>query len=64
MEAALAAEMKERSSLLETLNGMHQKMSEPNNPLFSDQESALHVQVLLFERGYHSQIVSGICDVM
>jgi hypothetical protein len=46
LEAALAAERTERSSLLETVNGMHQNMCEPNNPLFSGQEGALRVQVV------------------
>jgi hypothetical protein len=45
LEAALAAKM-ERSSLLETVNGMQQNMSEPNNRFLSDQESALRVQVV------------------
>ena len=46
LEAALAAERKERSSLLEAVNGMHQNMYEPNNPLISDQDGALRVQVV------------------
>jgi hypothetical protein len=46
LEAVLAAERKERSSLLETVNGMHQNTYEPHNPLVSDQDGALHVQVV------------------
>lgn len=46
LEAALAAERKERSSLLETVNGMHQNMYDPNNPFVSEQDGALHVQVV------------------
>lgn len=46
LEAALAAGRKERSALLETVNGMHQNMYEPNNPLVSDQDGALRVQVV------------------
>jgi hypothetical protein len=46
LEAALEEERKERSSLLETVNGMHQNTHEPNNPLVSDQDGALHVQVV------------------
>jgi hypothetical protein len=56
LEVALATERKERRSLLETLNEMRQKMSEPKSLHSSDKESALHIQVvtcLLFERIYY-----------
>ncbi|PNF37287.1 hypothetical protein B7P43_G00421 [Cryptotermes secundus] len=47
LEAALSTELKEKSSLLETQNEMHQKMPEPQ--LSSDTENALHIQVTQLE---------------
>jgi hypothetical protein len=44
LEAALSTELKEKSSLLETQNEMHQKMPEPQ--LSSDTENALRIQVV------------------
>lgn len=63
LEAALGKELKEKSSLLGTLNEMHQKMPEPEHSYSADKESALHIQVvtcLLFERNY-LEIVTFIC---
>jgi hypothetical protein len=48
LEAALATELKERSSLLQTLHEMQQKMSEPKDPCSSDKESAVHIQVMTY----------------
>lgn len=59
LEVALATELKERSSLLETLNEIRQKMSEPESAHASNKESTLRIQVvayLLFERNYYLNI--------
>jgi hypothetical protein len=58
LEAALSTERKERSSLLESQNGMHQKMPEPQ--LSSDIENALRVQVGFIVRKYNPQIIDLI----